>query len=354
MKKRMLTMLLALVMIMSMLPFSAMADGEDCIHGFTYIETEEASCFREGAINCKCRVCGILLWSLPMGGGLAPHDFGPDDKCTVCGFACKKHTYGPRVTIPATCTEIGYTIRTCTVCGHEDITNRKDASGHKFTVSVVGRVATCTQEGYTGHKVCAKCGVPNEEFTLLPITVHDFVRIDGKEVSCTEKGSYQLACKNCDFVNREIIEPTGHNYVSIPGKNPTCTEAGYGAYQQCTKCGDVQGYTTVRPTGHDFGNIYGQCICGAVDPNQSGPSVSNPACRHTYTDTEKKAPTCTEDGYVKKICEDCGMQTSFELLEHFGHNCVNGVCTRCGGADPNKYTNDFQDYFVVGGPGYIG
>jgi hypothetical protein len=61
MKKRMLTMLLALVMVISLLPVSAMAAPSKCNHykyGFN-IEKAEGDCKTESAINYICKNCDI-------------------------------------------------------------------------------------------------------------------------------------------------------------------------------------------------------------------------------------------------------------------------------------------------------
>ena len=104
MKKRMLTMLLALVMILSVLPFAAMAAEAECDHSAAQfrLESEDADCIHEGAINYFCKECGELVSSVAKPGGFAPHTYGEDSTCDVCGRVCKTHTYGSAETVPAT------------------------------------------------------------------------------------------------------------------------------------------------------------------------------------------------------------------------------------------------------------
>ena len=74
--------------------------------------------------------------------------------------------------------------------------------------------------------------------------------------------------------------------------------------------------------------------------------VGEESCRHEHVRTEHKDPTCTEAGYNKMICEDCGeVLSSFEITA-IGHDWDEGkittpatvteegvktfTCTRCG------------------------
>lgn len=425
MKKRMLTMLLALVMIMCVLPFSAMAAEEACTHSAeTYIEREEADCIHQGAINIFCKVCGKLKNSQTL--PLASHTY-KKSKCTVCGAVCSKHRYGPEVRVEATCEEDGSVTKTCTECGYKKTVKTLEAKGHEFKIYVSGLVATCTVDGYTPHKKCQRCGERNDDYKVIEAQGHELTTEEDVAATCTKDGVFTQKCENCEYVNTEIREHTGHTYADVEAKEPTCAEAGYKAhkacincgkkknyksvpateehadvtmeakaptcvaaghtaYQECTNCGRKTGYESIPATNsHTYVN--GQCTdCGAAAPNYSAPSKPIKNCKHpsksTYTTSPdctvvgyvvvtcdtchveisreiipatghtlksvKQDPTCTEDGFVMEICEVCNTPISGIAMEALGHNHVNGICTRCGGADPQKYTNDLQDVFIVG------
>lgn len=383
MKKRMLTMLLALMMIVSVLPFSAMAAEETCAHtAGTYIEREESNCLYKGAIYYFCKDCDKLVWVVEK--ELTDHTYGADYKCTVCGTSCKKHNYDAKVTVAATCTKEGSVTETCKVCGYKNTVKTMKATGHKFTKSVEGLVATCTMDGHTPYKECSVCGEKNGDYAVIEAKGHVLETTQDKAPTCTKGGVFEQKCKNCEYVNTLTIKKTGHNYTDVAAKAPTCTEEGYNAYKVCTNCGKKQGYAAIAVTGHTYEN--GQCIgCGAAAPDYAGTSKPNKNCQHpsksTYTTspdctvvgytvlvcddchaelsrviteatghtekTTRQAPTCTEDGFVKVTCKTCKTQISYTILEHFGHNYVNGICTRCGGADSAKYTNDLQDVFLL-------
>ncbi len=104
-------------------------------------------------------------------------------------------------------------------------------------------------------------------------------------------------------------QPTGckHAYVAVVTE-PTCTEAGFTTYT-CSKCGDSYVADEVAALGHDYKAVV----------------------------TE---PTCTEAGFTTYTCERCGDSYVADEVAALGHEYVNGVCTRCGAADPDYKHED--------------
>ena len=136
-----------------------------------------------------------------------------------------------------------------------------------------------------------------------------------------------------------------HTNVDRQTKEATCTEAGYErtVCQACRK----NLWNTVKPAlGHNF--VAGKCSrCDAVDPNYK------PDCQHKNVETQTKEATCTEAGYERTVCKDCGMELMGTSEPALGHSYANGTCTRCGAAAPGtkpantpKYT-DFTDLPVI-------
>ena len=58
------------------------------------------------------------------------------------------------------------------------------------------------------------------------------------------------------------------------------------------------------------------------------------ACEHTY-EAVVTAPTCTEAGYTTYTCSKCGESYVADEAAALGHDYRDGVCTRCGAADPD-------------------
>ena len=54
-------------------------------------------------------------------------------------------------------------------------------------------------------------------------------------------------------------------------------------------------------------------------------------------------PTCTRQGYTHYECENCDYNYDDGIKAAFGHNYVAGECTRCGEKDPNAAAPSFVD-----------
>ncbi len=103
--------------------------------------------------------------------------------CTVCGEAEERiipahHTEQLIRTVSPTCTNGGYDLVRCIVCGTRYQTNPTAALGHdyQFTGTVA---ATCVKAGYHRY-TCTRCG--EEERTAIPAVGHYF--LDGFCVDC--------------------------------------------------------------------------------------------------------------------------------------------------------------------------
>ena len=81
---------------------------------------------------------------------------------------------------------------------------------------------------------------------------------------------------------------------------------------------------------------------GSVTSNHTVHAVfSEKACDHSgKTATDRKEATCTDSGYERIYCADCGVLLSETVFNALGHNYVNGVCSRCGALDPDSSEHD--------------
>ena len=225
-------------------------------HDHTYaIQKTAATCTENGYTTYTCTICG--------------HNYNDDftyrishnyvnGVCTMCGkedpdyVAPHTHSYASTVTAP-TCTEKGYTTYTCS-CGDSYVADYVDALGHDNQIENA-KAATCTEAGYTGDKVCKRCGAETEKGTVIKALGHDYK--DGK-------------CTRCDATDPNYVAPHTHSYTSTVTA-PTCTEKGYTTYT-CSICGDSYKDSYTKALGHDYKD--GKCTrCGAevtfndVSPN---------------------------------------------------------------------------------------
>ena len=125
--------------------------------------------------------------------------------CSVCNEEISRET----VTVDAlghdyvaefiepTCTKSGYTLYTCSRCGHSYKDDPVEPE-HKFDQGTV-TAPTCTEMGYTTY-TCLVCGEKYvDEASWVPATGHDYVNGD---------------CRNCDSVLESAFEdvPAGSFY----------------------------------------------------------------------------------------------------------------------------------------------
>ncbi len=122
---------------------------------------------------------------------------------------------------------------------------------------------------------------------------------------------------------------------------PTCTARGYTTHT-CITCGDsyIDSYT--NPLGHSYGE-WNQTkaptctekgtetrTCTRCNASEAR-DVASLGHNHNAAVT---APTCTAQGYTTYTCS-CGDSYVDNYTDRLGHDYVNGICSRCGEADPN-------------------
>ena len=108
-----------------------------------------------------------------------------DGVCSVCGTGCK-HNYNSVVTAP-TCTEVGFTTNTCTLCGIVEKTDYKPATGHTGALNcTVCGAATIPADFYTN----ILASFLNEQYTILidSLMVEDNMYIVNSELYVSLKG----------------------------------------------------------------------------------------------------------------------------------------------------------------------
>ncbi len=204
------------------------------------------------------------------------------------------------------------------------------------------KAATCTENGYTGDKVCVDCGAIIEKGTTIAAKGH-VKSGEAKETvaaTCKDEGYTIYACGVCgeDF-KTDIVPATGNHTPADArkdAKDATCTEPGYTGDVVCKDCGDVitkgeeipakghvksgEAKETVAATCKDEGySIYVCSVCGEDFKADIVPATGN----HTPADARKDAKdaTCTEPGYTGDVvCKDCGeIITKGEAIPAKGH-----------------------------------
>lgn len=199
------------------------------------------------------------------------------------------HDYNDTVIAP-TCTQKGYTVHTCAICGDSHTDSEIDALGHNYVDTV--KAPTCTEKGYTTHS-CSRCDdtYTDSETDALG---HNYIS-KVTNPSCTEDGFTTHTCDVCgDSYKDEYTESLGHDYKTVVTP-ATCTEYGYSTYH-CDVCG--KDYTL-------DGEVYKFDYTAMVE--------------HSYTEYVTP-PTCTEKGYTTHTCDGCGDSYTDNEVDPLGHN----------------------------------
>ncbi|MGN1344157.1 MAG: family 20 glycosylhydrolase [Traorella sp.] len=158
-------------------------------HSATKVEAKEATCSEDGNIEYyECEDCGRLFKDEACSEEITIED-------TI--IPAKGHSATKVEAKEATCSEDGnIEYYVCEDCGRlfkdeactQEITIEDTiikANGHEVEI-VNKKEATCTEEGYTGDKVCSKCGEVLEKGEVIPKLDHHYE--DGK---CSECGKIE-------------------------------------------------------------------------------------------------------------------------------------------------------------------
>ena len=330
--------------------------------GHKYGEWEtvtDATCTTEGEEKHTCSECGDVETRKTE---IDPNAHDYQDDWTV--------------TTEPGCTTKGEETRYCHNNKEHTETRDIDPAGHGTNHIENQKDATEDKEGYTGDKVCDKCGDVVEKGHDIPKLEHNWVD-DGAHVgaTCTTDGYQDQKCTNdgCSETRRVWDHPedtehkgdgTSHNYDGqewIEVKKGTCTDEGE-AIRKCSNAPEDETHyehkkTDKVPSNHGDHETE---IVGKEDPTCTEPGYTGdekctgcgevvkkgediPATGHQHLTegVDKKDPTCEEPGYTgDTVCDDCGQTvTKGEDIPATGH-----TPTVVGKKDPTEtepgYTGD--------------
>lgn len=155
MKKRLLSMLMAVLMIVSLVPAVSAADAT-CAHdkaNVTVIDIKADAAAKQPAIKVSvCNKCGEVTSALSVTAFADVQDI------------CAKHTYKTVELQAASCGKVSIAVTYCANCGTVATTKAltigevKDAA-HVYTNFTVVKAPSCGTDGW-GYTVCDKCGEP--------------------------------------------------------------------------------------------------------------------------------------------------------------------------------------------------
>lgn len=246
---------------------------------------------------------------------------------------------------------------------------------HSYSYQVT-QVPTVSEAGNLSA-TCSKCSVI-KEIILPKLSDEEYTCEVEKAVTCTQNGKSTYTWKNLDYGTFSfdvVTKAGGHCYIANETA-PTCTKPGYTTYTcACgySYVGNHRGelshqydYTVVKaPSALVDGELCGTCTRCALKSTITLPNLNYtdyvyeqekaPTCTengfvrytwqtmiygkivfdieiaatgHDYTD-RLMPPTCTEVGYMTHTCA-CGYSYQDSYKEALEHKFEDGKCSRCG------------------------
>ena len=218
---------------------------------------------------------------------------------------------------------------------------------------------TCEEDGYTVYT----CDNESCDYSLTIVDEgsklgHDLEFVPEVASNCVDNGNVQYwHCDRCgnnyaeeaattllDNVNK-AVDPSNHKSLEAIEVTPTCTETGLTGGERCTACDtETKEPEIVNATGHI--DTTGDGLCdneGCDEPTCPGHEAEEvweddgtgnthiKRCKHcsVILETEEHnmidnviAPTCTDGGYTKHTCADCGYTYNDSEKDALGHNLV--------------------------------
>ena len=218
--------------------------------------------------------------------------------------------------------------------------------------------ATCIENGNVEFWYCPDCGkyysdemgehaINIDDTVIVATGEHDWgAWVTDSEWGCTTGGERIRECKNCGYINTEIIPAGEHELEYIQGIPATCTATGIKEHWHCDVCGNnyadkqcTEKLTTVEveklmhdmryvakeeaTCGEDGCEEYWTCeSCGDVFADEAGSEIVDvedliikKTGKHVLSDEwiMTKEPTKTERGLKVKKCIYCSYSISQEV-----------------------------------------
>ena len=342
MKKRFLSVLLTLFMVLMMLPTTAYAGTAYCDICGKWVGTTSTYEYKDGGYHWEhvsCAECGTNIsnprsehnWS-----GTATCTSG--QTCTVCGGTSNPlgHNYESSVTTEPTCTTDGVRTYVCKNDSSHTYTEPIPATEHNYESSVTTE-ATCTTEGVRTY-VC-KNDSSHTYTEPIPAVAHDWssnwisdennhwhkcnacteTTAVGKHIwnsgvittspTCTTAGEKTYTCSACERKKTEIISATGHNLEKVEKKDAGCTEDGYETYWKCNTCKklfsdeagtvEISNPTAIKATGHNLKKVEKKDATATEEGNSTYWFCDK--CNKYFSDAEAETEIKKEDTVLAKL-----------------------------------------------------
>ncbi len=180
----------------------------------------------------------------------------------------------------STCSAAGYTIYEC-ACGETKLETLEPLR-HSFGAGELIK-PDCTQGGYTLRK-CSMCGFEDKQDEQPPLG-HSYQVMGTVPVTCEADGYVEYQCERCkDIKHENVIKATGHTWVAGTVHAPTCDAEGYTEYAcSNTGCGQTKEDDKLPALGHTF-----SAWAIETEPSPSVPGTEKRVCSVCNTEETRE------------------------------------------------------------------
>ena len=226
------------------------------------------------------------------------------------------HVYEQTV-IPPACTDRGYTLHKCSICGDEYRTDYVKENWHTFGEWSDDVQPTCTENGWK-HRSCIICGF--EENAIIETTGHDYVSTVIKAATCTERGVLEHICSVCGNKEQETIPLESHDYIEVYAEKEYIKwldEQFFGIvwgcnnektefwYYTCSRCGKIQTNKDVA-IASAAGSSHRHEFCAILNESGKAVAVRCSLCGEVQCHEHVYELTSDQYGEITYTCANCG------------------------------------------------
>lgn len=375
MKKRLLSMLMAVLMIASLVPAVALADTDHTDHDVLTVNIKMDTAKKQpGIVYSYCNTCGVQVGNAKVTPFASLNDICDVHKSTTTKVLQQGNCEQPKITVTY-CTKCGTgVVPSSSTEKSPFVVDKSMTGGHVYTKFEVVKAPTCDMGGW-GYTICDKCGEPEYVYGAGQKDAFTLDQTDGKYYYSgdahsamfylfygKDKNAVKTAVVNDtynkfaakDHDNDNLIVPTKDVYKEkwVPNSDgKTAHIESYLAYKAKVEATHVQTVSAKAVIAED-GTVSKQPITTMnVDPKATGKGYTG----DVY---------CQYCDYVEKGAEVAGLNDTHTMnLENPGYlpymdkegNKYDGVtdlwsCLTCGkpfGGEKIPYASYFKHEFAT-------
>ena len=269
--------------------------------------------------------------------------FGEETRiCSICNYPQKRqveklpHTEETIPGVPSTFDETGLTEgKRCTVCGEITVAQETapvlDYNEGIIPIAALAVTAGDSQSGEGPERVL------DDSFDTLWHTNWNGISRDLQWIQFEITEDYDVTGLRYKPRSGSINGVITKYDIQVSDDGVTFTSVASGDWANNTNWKivefDAQTVRYVRLVSVESQTDSGKEFSSAAEIRLTGAKSGSDSHQHSWSDwTVTTEPTCTEAGVETRTCE-CG-ETQTRAIDALGHNYVDGICTRCGEAQP--------------------